>query len=90
MSDLKRVRKARIVHRDEVWEATVGQQLRMVGRYVTKRGQGKILQQEFATSSATVLEISAASGTLFTDGKGGQWEAMGQFADMTTLEYFDE
>jgi len=89
MSDPKRVRKARIVYRNEVWEATVGQQLRMVGRYVTKRGQGKVFQQEFATSSATVLEISA-SGALFTDGKGGQWAPIGQFADMTVLEYFDE
>ena len=90
MTDSPRVRKARIVLDNEVWEPTVGQKMRMVGRYITKPRIGKEFKQTFETSSTTALAIIAATKTAITDGKGGIWAIEAQVHDVEVLEYFEE
>ena len=90
-ADSRRPRKARVTIDSEVWDATVGETLRQVGRYARKPGLGKTFIRELGqTSSATVERIDADSRTIYTDGKGGQWARVAQVHQLEVIEYFED
>jgi hypothetical protein len=80
--------KARFEHNREVWEATVGENLRLIGKYVRKPRLGTVLEPASGVSSTKVVRIVPERPGFDTDGKG-EWDPHAQVHELTVLQWGD-